>query len=169
MKVYAGVSRHKGSGWLLPTLQAALALVPSFCAVASAAIDEGLEPIAVAPENSSIPSGARMPQWLDEVRAQRQAWETRRDATRQAMDARRRWVDPWGAAQHEAREREVEQRRQANRDRIELERQFFRSQRPPLGPYPEVPPPPSPTAWEPPAPPLPEPAGWDNRWYYQGF
>lgn len=167
MKAYAGVSRHKGNGCLLPALGAAFALMPSFCAAASAPVDGVPESFTVAAEDSGISSGARVPQWLDEVRAQRQAWETRRDATRQAMDARRRWVDPWGAAQHEAREREVEQRRQANRERIELERQLFRSQRPALGPYPEVLAPP--IAWEPQAPPLPEPAGWDNRWYYQGF
>ena len=160
---------HKGFGWLWPTLGFAVTLISVYCQVASASVDEAPESITVAVEDSGVSSAPRPPQWLDEVRAQRQAWEARRDATRKAMDARRRWIDPWGAAQHEAREREGEQRRQANRDRIEQERQHFRAQRPPLAPFPEVSPQPSPPPWEPPAPRLPEPPGWDNRWYYEGY
>ncbi len=108
------------------------------------------------------------PQWLDEVRAQRQAWETRREEARKAMDARHRWIDPWGAAQRETREREIEQRRQAFHERIEQEREQFRAGRPPLGTFPQPPSPPTP-GWQTNPPPPAEPQGWDNRWYYQGY
>ena len=59
--------------------------------------------------------------WLDEVRAQRRAREERRRAAKEAMDARRRWIDPWGAAQQEAREQEVQRRRGAFLEQIERE------------------------------------------------
>lgn len=117
---------------------------------------------------AQYPNPSPRPQWLDEVRAQRRAWEGRREETRKALDARHRWIDPWGAAQREAREREIEQRRQAFQERIEQEREQFRAGRPPLGSYPQplVPPAPGPQTSPPPAL---EPQGWDNRWYYQGY
>ena len=109
-----------------------------------------------------------MNRWLDEVRAQRQAWQERRRVTKEAIDARRRWIDPWGAAQHQAREKETQRRREAFHDQIARERQAFREQ----GPW-FVPPVPGeePEAQAntldfPAYPPLP---GWDNRWYYRGY
>lgn len=111
-------------------------------------------------------------QWLDAVRAQRQAWEDRRRATRDAFDARRRQHDPWGALQLESREQQYQQRREAFLDRIEQDRELFRNQ----GPWrtPAVPEPPDADALpdinpvDAPIhyPPLP---GWDNRWYYRGY
>lgn len=111
-------------------------------------------------------------QWLDAVRAQRQAWEGRRRATRDAFDARRRQHDPWGAFQLESREQQYQQRREAFLDRIEQDREHFRNQ----GPWqtPAVPEPPDADALpdinpvDAPIlyPPLP---GWDNRWYYRGY
>jgi hypothetical protein len=117
---------------------------------------------------AQYPSPSARPQWLDEVRAQRQASEARREETRKALDARHRWIDPWGAAQREAREREIEQRRHALQERIEQEREQFRAGRPPLGGYPRTLALPAPGLQTSP-PPAPEPLGWDNRWYYQGY
>lgn len=117
-------------------------------------------------------------QWLEEVRAQRQGWEERRRAQREAMDARRRWIDPWGAAQQEAREHEVNRRREELRDHIERSREAFLQQPPwgasspqprdasePAGRAPEGPADTAPPRVDP-YPPLP---GWDNRWYYRGY
>lgn len=115
------------------------------------------------------PQGASPhPQWLDEVRAQRQARETRREEARKAMDARHRLIDPWGAAQQEAREREIDLRRQATRERIEQEREQFWSRRPPITAFPEPNQPYLPP-WQPTVPLAAEPPGWDNLWYYQGY
>ncbi len=126
--------------------------------------------------------------WLDEVRAQRRAREERRRAAKEAMDARRRWIDPWGAAQQEAREQEVQRRRGAFLEQIERDREAFRNQvpwapAPQQSPWlnemltrepeltapgeaetagatgPAVPPPSTPYA----------PPGWDNLWYYRGY
>lgn len=133
------------------------------------------------PAELTPPEPEPIGQWLDEVRRQRQAWEARRHAAREAIDARRRWIDPWGAAQQDAIEQEVQRRRDAFREKIERDREAFRSLRPwpdrpsPWGGEPTAPgehpgqsigegePPPDPGA---PYPPLP---GWDNRWYYRGF
>lgn len=115
--------------------------------------------------DANPPGASPLPQWLDEVRAQRQAREARREEARKALDARHRLIDPWGAAQHEAREREFELRRQSNRERIEQEREQFWSRRPPFpGPLPSTPIP-----WQPGFPTAAEPPGWDNRWYFQGY
>jgi hypothetical protein len=101
------------------------------------------------------------------------------------MDARRRWIDPWGAAQLEAREQEAQRRRDAFKKKIEREREAFRSQIPwepqpspwadeTTVPSPE-PAPPSEADAEvrhgqagPTSSPYPLP-GWDNRWYYRGY
>jgi hypothetical protein len=124
-------------------------------------------------------------EWLDEVRAQRQAREERRRAQKEAMDARLRWINPWGAAQKEARERETQRRRELFREQIERDRQAFRNQIPwqfELDPWQEgishppapLPPPLGTDApdvagpTDPPASSYPLP-GWDNRWYYRGF
>ena len=124
-------------------------------------------------------------QWLDEVRAQRYAREERRRADKEAREARRRWIDPWGAAQQEVREQENQRRRNAFLDHIERDREAFRNQVPwrfEQGPWPDAIPE---TAGEltgsaandPPRAPAPPalrtptypPPGWDNRWYYRGF
>jgi hypothetical protein len=122
--------------------------------------------------------------WLDDVRAQRQAWEERRRASKEAMDARRRWIDPWGAAQQEAREKETQRRREARREQIEREREAFRDL-PPWGPQPGLwyedspvsglEPPPAEPGTDAAKTPEPSPSsryplpGWDNRWYYRGY
>lgn len=90
-----------------------------------------------------VPAPDPSTRWLDEVRAQRQAWEERRKASREAFEARRRLADPWGAAQHETWEDEVERRRDARRQYREQERELFRG----LGP--SDPPPPWPETMEP--------------------
>jgi hypothetical protein len=137
--------------------------------------------------------GAAMPvtpepynQWLDEVRAQRQAREERRRAAKEAIDARRRWIDPWGAAEQEAREQEVQRRRDAFKEKIEREREVFRTQTPwspPRAPWEDSPTEPesaqtagteagtsAPLEQPVAPPPLPyTPPGWDNRWYYRGY
>ena len=71
-----------------------------------------------------------MRQWLDDVKAQRQAWEARRQAAKEAINARRRLNDPWGAAQKEAREMENQRRRDAMLEQIERDREAFRNQGP---------------------------------------
>jgi hypothetical protein len=139
-----------------------------------------------------------MRQWLDEVRAQRQAWEARRQAAKDAVNARRRLNDPWGAAEHEAREKESQRRRDAVLERAERDRDAFLGQPPwenanlwESGPPPPLPgqrttpeaspqpdavgsnnPAPSPaqTPGEQRGDPAPySPSGWDNRWYYRGY
>jgi hypothetical protein len=123
--------------------------------------------------------------WLDEVRAQRQAREERRRAAKEAMEARRRWIDPWGAAQQEAREQELQRRRDALKEKIEREREAFRSQVPwgpqqnpwqdeATGPGPDFPAVPDADTAGPPEQPLAPPTpyalpGWDNHWYYRGY
>ena len=123
--------------------------------------------------------------WLDEVRAQRQAREQRRHAAKEAMDARRRWIDPWGAAQQEAREQEVQRRRDAFLQKIEREREVFRNQIPwtpqdhpwqgeIAEPAPEFPIAPETDSGGTPGQALPSPSpyalpGWDNHWYYRGY
>ncbi|NCC28952.1 MAG: hypothetical protein EOM22_12625 [Gammaproteobacteria bacterium] len=125
------------------------------------------------------PPGTAPTPWLDEVRAQRQAWEARREATRSAYEARRRASNPRAAAQQEAWEEDVRRRRAARLDRMDQDLEIFRS----LGPG--QPPPPWP--WVTGMPTLPEigsgpatpgapgdtpiyaPPGWDNHWYFRGF
>ncbi|MCG6897814.1 MAG: hypothetical protein LJE61_04985 [Thiocapsa sp.] len=116
--------------------------------------------------------------WLDEVRAQRRAWEERRDAARSAFEARRRANNPWGAAQQEAWDAEAQRRRTARIERMDQERDLFRSLGPGQPPFlwpgaapfaaepgrgPESPP------GAPPEEPLFAPPGWDNHWYFRGF
>ncbi|HSO81095.1 hypothetical protein [Thiocapsa sp.] len=125
------------------------------------------------------PPGSAPTPWLDEVRAQRQAWETRREATRSAYEARRRANNPRAAAQQEAWEEDVRRRRADRLERMDQERELFRS----LGPD-QLPPP---WPWVTGMPTLPEigsgatspdtpgeesifaPPGWDNHWYFRGF
>jgi hypothetical protein len=166
MKIVPGAvaSLGKGRGGVGAALALVSLLIAPPVALADDAPDMPPEPSASDAPPTSVPTPPHQPPWLDEVRAQRQAWETRRDASRKAMEARRRWIDPWGAAQRESREKEIEQRRQASRERIEQERELLRASRPPFPAYPDTP-----TLWEP-APPLAaEPPGWNNRWYYEGY
>lgn len=125
-----------------------------------------------------LPTSAPTP-WLDEVRAQRQAWEARREATRSAYEARRRANNPRAAAQQEAWEEDVRRRRADRLERMDQDREAFRN----LGPL-EFPPP---WPWVTGMPTLPEigkiatspdtpgdesifaPPGWDNHWYFRGF
>lgn len=124
-------------------------------------------------------------QWLDEVRAQRQAREERRRADKEVRDARRRWIDPWGAAQQEAREQETRRRRNAFFEHIERDREALRNQVPwgfPRDPWQEeatgsqaetplsTPADATGVSRQPVPNPSPyPPTGWDNRWYYRGF
>lgn len=123
-------------------------------------------------------------QWLEEVKAQRRAWEERRRATKEAINARRRLTDPWGAAHQEAHEKENQRRRDAMMDQIERDRETLREQGPwtatgpkDLGPPPPpaAPPisagaPPEPGGTDGPVePPAYPPSGWNNRWYYRGY
>jgi hypothetical protein len=128
---------------------------------------------------SDPPAGSTPTPWLDEVRAQRQAWEARREATRSAYEARRRANNPRAAAQQEAWEEDVRRRRAARLERMDQDLELFRG----LGPA--QPPPPWP--WVIGMPVLPElgsgaasavtpgdtpiyvPPGWDNHWYFRGF
>ena len=157
-------------------------LVAGLLAVFPVASQEPPPPAAV-PMPIAEPEPVR--QWLDEVRAQRQAREERRRADKEARDAHRRWIDPWGAAQKEAREQETRRRRMELMEHVERDRQEFRN----WGPWgfrpnpwqekpvrsPAVTPRPK-DADAAPAIPLGDPQassyplpGWDNRWYYRGF
>jgi len=144
------------------------------------------EPPALPPSAGGVPIESEpIHRWLDEVRAQRQAREARRLAAKEAMEARRRWIDPWGAAKKEAREQEVQRRRNAFLEKIEREREAFHSQNPwgaQLSPWQDEVPGPvpdfpgasetdNPGPPKPPLPPSPSYAlpGWDNRWYYRGY
>lgn len=122
-------------------------------------------------------------QWLEEVRAQRQAWEAHRQQARGAMEARRRWIDPWGAEQRDAMEKRAEQRREAARNFAERQRET--RHQPSIWRYPyggSLPPDhptdspypgagdsePFPGQTDSPPPPS-YPPGWNNPWYYRGY
>jgi len=94
----------------------------------AAAQDPPPPPPPVVPSLPLEPEPVR--QWLDEVRAQRQVREERRRAQKEAMDARRRWIDPWGAAQKEVREQENQRRHDALMEHIERDREVLRQQLP---------------------------------------
>lgn len=139
---------------LVPGAAPLLALALLFASAPGAAEPDPSPPGAAAPESpggeprpdaqpaAPPPEGAPDPstRWLNEVRAQRQAWEERRKANRDAFEARRRVVDPRGSAHHEAWEEEVERRREARRQHREQERELFRSLGPsePLALWPET-------------------------------
>ncbi|MBP6807981.1 MAG: hypothetical protein KA125_06770 [Chromatiaceae bacterium] len=128
----------------------------------------------ITPLGAAENSGARSPadidppvetgsgdQWLDAVRAQRRAWEERRQASREATDARRRYHSPRAEALH----LEQKRRRDTFLEQIERDREYFlgqgpwQTQAPPAPPNPEASP-------DSPNSPLP---GWDNRWYFRGY
>jgi hypothetical protein len=102
--------------------------------------------------------------WLDAVKAQREAWEQRRQSLKEAADMRRKHLDPWGAAQIEAQERSAEMRREQARQHIEQQRKsaeaqldanrqatenYLQQRQQMLHSYP--------------------PYGWNNPWYYRGY
>lgn len=136
-----------------------------------------------APEQATVQPGAYtdpVDQWLEEVKAQRRAREERRRAAKEAINARRRLTDPWGAAHQEAHEKENQRRRDAMREQIERDRETFREQGPWHDPGPmdlSPPPPPISSGTQPEAggsqgpagTPAYPPSGWDNRWYYRGY
>ena len=168
----------------LPPLIALLwfgALAPGLAMAAGDADADGpLVPPASDPANP-LSAGYVDPvdQWLAEVKAQRKAREERRRATREAINARRRLTDPWGAAHQESHEKESQRRRDAMMEQIDREREAFRDQGPWQLPSPmDQGPPPPPASGaaseagdgEPPsAVPTYPPSGWNNRWYYRGY
>jgi hypothetical protein len=106
--------------------------------LAAAETASAADQVAPPPEQAVTQDAAAPPEpaaplatpWLNEVRAQRHAWEERRKAVREDFEARRRINDPWGAAQKEAWADEVERRRDARRQHLDQERERFRD----LGP-----------------------------------
>lgn len=162
-------------------LGAAALLVGLLSIPAAIAADESLV-VPIQPVSQTFgeqPPGSAPTPWLDEVRAQRQAWEARREATRNAYEARRRATNPRAAAQQEAWEEDVRRRRAARLERMDQEFEIFRSLRPGQ--------PPLPWPWVTGMPTLPElgsgpttpgtpgdtpiyaPPGWDNHWYFRGY
>jgi hypothetical protein len=171
-------------------LGAAALLVGVLSTPAAIAAEDGLV-LPVQPVSQTFgdpPPGTAPTPWLDEVRAQRQAWEARREATRSAYEARRRANNPRAAAQQEAWEEDVRRRRAARLERMDQDLELFRS----LGPGQ----PPLPWPWVTGMPGLPElssgaatpdtpstqdtpsspgdapiyaPPGWNNHWYFRGF
>lgn len=112
--------------------------------------------------------------WLDEVRAQREAWEARRSAVREQHGQRRRLHHPRGAAQQEDWEEDLRRRRAERQERIDQDREVFRR----LGPSAWGLPPPfaegeSEVSERPESllhqPPPISPPGWDNLWYFRGY
>jgi len=116
--------------------------------------------------------GARPPEemrWLDEVRAQREAWEARRKAAKAQSDAHLRMLDPIGAAHIEEREKESERMREAVRERAEQQRHAMEQEREARRqeleqwldqrrtmPYPYTP-------YD------LAPSEWNNPWFYRGY
>lgn len=158
----------------------ALLLGPVSARTASGAGDTPEE----APASTEVPiytersTAEVQPLWLDEVRAQRRAWEERRDAARSAFEARRRAHNPWGAAQQEAWDAEVQRRRAARIERMDQEHDRFRNLGPGRAPFlwpldppfaPELGAGPDPPPVTPPGESLFVPPGWDNHWYFRGF
>jgi hypothetical protein len=133
------------------------------------------EPVSAQPGGYTDP----VDQWLEEVKAQRRAREERRRAAREAIIARRRLTDPWGAAHQEAHEQESQRRHDVMMEQIERDREAFREQgpwqtpgpmdQPPASPTPGAPAPEAGDAQPPAAAPAYPPSGWNNRWYYRGY
>lgn len=158
-------ARLIGCGWLLLTSLAGPALAEESGTRAEVPTDPAA--IGIEPPDRGSP-------WLDEVRAQREAWESRRSASREYHEQRRRAYHPRGAVQPEAWEEDLRRRRAERQERIEQDREVFRR----LGPG----------AWGPPStfaedergrieraetpssePPSAYPPGWDNLWYFRGY
>ena len=143
-------------------------------------------------DNPGAAEASQVPRWLEEVRAQRRALQAQRRAQH---EARRRAIDPVGAAQQQAREAEFLRRRQERRAGMEQDRRLFLNQG--LGSdgggllaWPEqslappivdpgdsgratvpVPPDQVPPDHVPPdyGPPDYVPPDWDNGWYFRGW
>ena len=162
---------------LIISLGASLMITPMSAMVVAQETDT--DSIGVADEHESPTSNVS--RWLDEVRAQRRALQEQRRAE---LDARRRAMNPVGAAQQEAREAEFLRRRQQRREMIEQDRKRFMSRGlsaqdgwlpaspAPLSPAPLSPAPLSPVPLEP-GDEMPAlntaPRGWDNGWYFHGW
>ena len=95
------------------------------------------------------------------MRAQRQAWEERRRASREATDARRRHHSP----RAEALYLEQQRRHDAFLERIERDREYFLGQ----GPWQTQAPPAAANPEASPVSPNSSLPGWDNRWYFRGY
>lgn len=119
------------------------------------------------PSASGYESPDTSSNWLDEVRAQREAWEARRSAMREQHEQRRRAHHPRGAVQPEAWEEDLRRRRAERQERIEQDREVFRRLGPGAwGPYWSVMEDGAGGAeWAPPV----SPPGWDNLWYFRGY
>ena len=112
--------------------------------------------------------------WLDEVRAQREAWEARRATAREQHEWRRRIHHPRGAAQQEAWEDDLRRRRAERQARVEQDREAFRRLGPGfLGPHQtvvdEAPKSQDPSDQASPTPSVLYPPGWNNLWYFRGY
>jgi len=124
------------------------------------------------------PDGA--PRWLDAVRAQRHAL---RDLRRAEHKARRRALDPVGAARQEALEEEFFHRRREIHDQMAEDRRWFLNFGPWMAPLPSPPgalpsasraTSPDPGREPPQAPeaqpgPGRQPPEWNNGWYFHGW
>lgn len=107
--------------------------------------------------------------WIDAVRAQRQAWEARRNAAREDFETRRRINLPHSAARQETWEQDLRLRRATRRGRIEHNRERLRNLtpgQPPMNAPGHSAPSGETTADS--GPPF-APPGWDNHWYFRGF
>ncbi len=112
-------------------------------------------------------AAAGAPRWLEEVRAQRRALQEKRRAQH---EARKRAIDPAGAAQQEAREEEFLRRRQEMHDMIEADRRLFMNHGPRISPVPALPATSAPDDVSyPPTRPGYVPPDWDNGWYFRGW
>jgi hypothetical protein len=78
------------------------------------------------------PPESGVPRWLEDVRAQRRALQEGRRAMHQA---RRRAIDPVGAARQEALEQEFYRRRREMREMMANDRKLFRQSPPWQGPW----------------------------------
>ena len=136
-------------------------LAPSF-----ATPEPGMPP----PIDLGAPDG--VPPWLDEVRAQREAWEARREAARERHEQRRRLANPRGAAQQDAWEEDLRRRRAERREHIEQERERFHGSWPSQM-WPLIQDDPSDTdehtETTPTHPSAFTPPGWNNLWYFRGY
>lgn len=118
--------------------------------------------------DESKPAAAnRVPRWLEEVRAQRQALQEQRRAQH---EARRMAIDPVGAAQQKAREDAFFRRRQERRDMINQDRRSFINQGPWALPW-RSPHEGVSTGEQRVMPATPSDAlpDWDNGWYFRGW
>ncbi|MBK1720918.1 hypothetical protein CKO23_01455 [Thiocystis violacea] len=131
-------------------------------------------PYAMPPE-TWMPAPEIPSPWLDEVRAQRHAWEARRKAAREEYTARRRLNNPRGSAHQEIWEEDLRRRRAERQERIDQQREHFLSL-PPGQPAADRPDDGGATSADPQSTEYPgasdpmfTPPGWNNLWYFRGF